>query len=105
MVRALEGIGLRRIEPVKGDAFDATLHQAISQQPSDEVKPGAIVSVASIGYALGDRVLRPARVVVRPSEGVTLEVKGSPADGGCACGPSCCGGNGKKGQEQRDADV
>lgn len=108
MVRALEGLGLKRISPVRGEAFDALVHQAISQQATDEVKPGAIVSVASIGYALGDRVLRPARVIVRPTEGMNLEVKG--AGGGtpgeaCSCGPSCCGGKGAKQTEQRDADV
>jgi molecular chaperone GrpE len=39
------------------------VHEALSQQPSEHPE-GAIVEVWQRGYRLGDRVARPARVVV-----------------------------------------
>jgi molecular chaperone GrpE len=46
-----------------GHAFDPNLHEAISQQDSDQ-PPGTIVQVLQRGYRSGDRLLRPALVVV-----------------------------------------
>lgn len=43
--------------------FDPNLHEAISQQESDQ-PPGTIVQVLQRGYRSGDRLLRPALVVV-----------------------------------------
>jgi molecular chaperone GrpE len=43
--------------------FDPHLHEALLSQPSDEDE-GAIIEVIQKGYQLGDRVLRPARVVI-----------------------------------------
>ncbi|MGH3017197.1 MAG: nucleotide exchange factor GrpE [Gaiellaceae bacterium] len=43
--------------------FDPHEHEALLTQPS-EAEEGAIVEVIQKGYRLGDRVLRPARVVV-----------------------------------------
>ena len=43
--------------------FDPHVHEALLTQPSDEAD-GAILQVIQKGYRLGDRVLRPARVVV-----------------------------------------
>jgi molecular chaperone GrpE len=47
-----------------GQPFDPNLHQAILQQPSREVPPGTVVTVAQEGYQLHDRVVRPAQVIV-----------------------------------------
>jgi molecular chaperone GrpE len=44
--------------------FDPNLHEAISQQETDEFPPGTVVTVLQRGYRLGDRLLRPALVVV-----------------------------------------
>jgi molecular chaperone GrpE len=44
-------------------AFDPNLHEAISQQDSDK-PPGTVVQVLQRGYRAGDRLLRPALVVV-----------------------------------------
>ncbi len=46
-----------------GQPFDPNLHEAISQQESD-APPGTIVQQLQRGYRLGDRLLRPALVVV-----------------------------------------
>jgi molecular chaperone GrpE len=43
--------------------FDPHIHEALLTQPSAE-DDGAILQVIQKGYRLGDRVLRPARVVV-----------------------------------------
>jgi molecular chaperone GrpE len=64
--RALLGIlhreGVAEIE-TEG-AFDPHVHEALLAQPADGAEPGSVVQVLQKGYRLGDRVLRPARVVV-----------------------------------------
>ncbi|HWM14301.1 MAG TPA: nucleotide exchange factor GrpE [Gaiellaceae bacterium] len=57
----LEKEGLVEIE-TDGE-FDPHVHEALLSQPSDE-DDGAILQVIQKGYRLGDRVLRPARVVI-----------------------------------------
>ncbi len=44
--------------------FDPHLHEAISQQPTDEFSPGTVVAVAQAGYRMHDRVVRPSQVLV-----------------------------------------
>src|SRR5213594_1306277 len=59
--------GLAEIE-TDGE-FDPHVHEALLSQPSDE-EEGSVIEVVQKGYKLGDRVLRPARVVVaEPPEG------------------------------------
>jgi len=43
--------------------FDPHVHEALLSQPS-EAEEGSVLDVLQKGYVLGDRVLRPARVVV-----------------------------------------
>ncbi|MGH3036514.1 MAG: nucleotide exchange factor GrpE, partial [Gaiellaceae bacterium] len=59
--RTLEKEGLVEIETDAG--FDPHVHEALLTQPSEEDE-GAILQVIQKGYRLGDRVLRPARVVI-----------------------------------------
>ena len=47
-----------------GDRFDPARHEAIAVQPSAELPDRTILSVERSGFALGDRVIRPAQVVV-----------------------------------------
>lgn len=56
--------GISRIEVEPGSAFDPNLHQAVMEQPSDEVAPGHVVQVLQHGFLIHDRVLRPASVIV-----------------------------------------
>jgi molecular chaperone GrpE len=58
---ALAKEGLVEIET--NGKFDPHVHEALLTQPSDEDE-GAIIEVLQKGYRLGDRVLRPARVVI-----------------------------------------
>ncbi|MDX6692242.1 MAG: molecular chaperone GrpE [Solirubrobacteraceae bacterium] len=47
-----------------GDPFDPERHEAIDVRMTDDVPDRTVLDVARSGYALGDRVLRPAQVVV-----------------------------------------
>jgi molecular chaperone GrpE len=58
---ALRREGLAEIET--NGHFDPHVHEALLSQPSDQDE-GAILEVAQKGYRLGDRVVRPARVVI-----------------------------------------
>jgi len=51
------------VEIDTGGAFDPHVHEALLAQPS-EADEGTVIGVIQKGYLLGDRVLRPARVVV-----------------------------------------
>lgn len=61
--KALTDHGITPIE-ADGQPFDPAVHQAVQQQPSEEHEPGTVLQVVEPGYTLGDRVLRPARVIV-----------------------------------------
>jgi molecular chaperone GrpE len=73
----LEGVKLvaRQFEEVLGrhhcvriqahnEPFDPHLHEAVSQQPSDEHPAGTVLLVTQAGYQLHDRVVRPSQVIV-----------------------------------------
>ena len=63
----LEGLGVKRINPL-GQPFDPALHEAVSSVPaSADASPGTVVGIVRPGYLIGDEVLRPAQVAV--SEG------------------------------------
>jgi len=46
------------------EPFDPHRHEAILQQPSDDVPAGIVTQVTQIGYRLHDRVVRPTQVIV-----------------------------------------
>ncbi len=48
----------------KGKAFDPHIHEAVARVPSTSVAAGAVVEELVKGYNMGDRLLRPASVVV-----------------------------------------
>jgi molecular chaperone GrpE len=58
---ALAKEGLAEIET--GGTFDPHTQEALLSQPSD-AEEGSVIQVLQKGYSLGDRVLRPARVVI-----------------------------------------
>jgi molecular chaperone GrpE len=68
---ALAAHGLKEINPV-GEAFDPHQHEAISHEPSADVKAEHVLKVVRTGYVLNGRLLRPASVIVssgKPAEG------------------------------------
>jgi molecular chaperone GrpE len=62
LAAALEREGLAEIET--NGVFDPHVHEALLSQPSSDQAEGTVLEVVQKGYRLGDRVLRPARVVV-----------------------------------------
>jgi molecular chaperone GrpE len=67
LAELLQKQGLKEIDT--GGKFDPHVHEALLSQPS-EAEEGSVIEVVQKGYKLGDRVLRPARVVVAgPPEG------------------------------------
>ena len=57
----LERNGVQEIETA--GRFDPHVHEALLSQPS-EADEGSVIDVVQKGYTLGDRVVRPARVVI-----------------------------------------
>ncbi|WP_062528597.1 nucleotide exchange factor GrpE [Demequina rhizosphaerae] len=64
---ALAGLGWSAYG-ASGDAFDPQLHEALMSQPSGEVSEPTVQHVAQPGHKVGERVLRPARVIVAQPE-------------------------------------
>ena len=60
---AFDKFGIEVVDPV-GQPFDPQLHEAMSMQPSGTAIPGSVLAVLQKGYRIGDRLLRPARVIV-----------------------------------------
>lgn len=60
---ALERNGVQQI-PALGRTFDPNVHEAVGVEPRRDVAPGQITRVLQAGYQLGDRVIRPSRVMV-----------------------------------------
>ena len=60
---ALEQVGIKEVDP-HGEPFDPALHEAMAMAPSEGAEPGTVIEVFQKGYAIHDRLLRAARVVV-----------------------------------------
>lgn len=59
----LQRVGIERIRAI-GERFDPSLHDAIQQQEVESPAPGTVLAEVMAGYKLGDRLVRPAMVVV-----------------------------------------
>jgi molecular chaperone GrpE len=70
LVQVMEKFNIEEIDP-KGAPFDPTRHQAMTMQENQELPPNTVVAVMQKGYALNERLLRPAMVIVSkaPEEG------------------------------------
>jgi molecular chaperone GrpE len=55
--------GVRKLEP-KGQKFDPNFHEALYEAHDETIPPGTVAHVVEEGFAIGDRVLRPAKVGV-----------------------------------------
>ena len=82
LLAAFESNGLKSVSPAAGDRFDPHLHQAMMEQDSPDLAPGAVIQCLQPGYELLGRLVRPAMVVVAsrgsggaaPSEGPGVRV-------------------------------
>jgi len=59
----LDQLGVRQMG-ASGESFDPRLHEAITLDESADVPEGTIIQVVRSGYMLGDRIIRPAQVIV-----------------------------------------
>lgn len=55
--------GVRKLDP-KGQKFDPNFHEALYEAHDETVPPGTVAHVVEEGFAIGERVLRPAKVGV-----------------------------------------
>jgi molecular chaperone GrpE len=76
MQRLLAKHGVKPIE-AEGQKFDPHKHQAMFEVPDPTRPEGTVVQVVQTGFAIGDRVLRPAMVGIAKGGGAT----GQPAEG------------------------
>lgn len=60
---AIGGFGLTPVD-AHGKPFDPKIHEAIAHQPSAEVPDHTVMLQTRRGYMLGERLLRPAQVIV-----------------------------------------
>ncbi len=63
--QVLENAGVKEIQ-AEGQQFDPNVHEAIQEAPGED---GKVLSVVQRGYMLGDRVIRPAMVIVGRGQG------------------------------------
>ena len=70
--RAFTELGVEKIDAA-GKPFDPNFHEAVAEEPSDTVPAGTVIRQWSMGCRMGDRLLKPAMVVV--SSGPAAEEK------------------------------
>jgi molecular chaperone GrpE len=61
--QSLTKFGVKRVE-TKGQKFDPSFHQAMFEVDKPDAAPGTVADEIQVGYAIGERVLRPALVSV-----------------------------------------
>jgi molecular chaperone GrpE len=79
-LNVLERNGVKRLDPA-GEPFNPHQHQAMTEIEDPEVAPGTIVQVYQPGYVLGDRILRPAMVIVAKGGPSTAKPRAAEAEG------------------------
>jgi molecular chaperone GrpE len=66
-IDTLAKLGVERVATV-GQPFDPAVHEAVQQVESADLPPGSIAQELLAGYHVGERLIRPAMVVVaRPA--------------------------------------
>ena len=80
LLAAFESNSLKTVTPSAGDRVDPHLHQAMMEQDSPDLAPGAVIQCLQPGYELLGRLVRPAMVVVASRN------SGGAASGGDALG-------------------
>jgi molecular chaperone GrpE len=63
LTTVLDQLGVRQLG-TPGELFDPRWHEAITTEARADVPEGTILQVLQPGYALGERMIRPAQVVV-----------------------------------------
>lgn len=76
---AFERHAVRKIVP-KGEPFNAHFHQAVAEVPSKDVPSGHVLEVIQPGYAIDERLVRAAMVVVAKAQAGEAAAAGSQVD-------------------------
>ncbi len=79
LLNVFEKYDIRRIEPEPGEPFSHELHHAMYEVETPDHRPGVVAEVMQVGYRMGDRLLRPARVGIAK---LPVPVPEQPASGG-----------------------
>ena len=61
--KVLADAGLEQLDPT-GQEFDPNCHEALMQQPSEDIPENHVVTVFMKGYKLKNKILKPAKVIV-----------------------------------------
>jgi molecular chaperone GrpE len=77
--RTVNGLGLVTFGAV-GDEFDPRIHEALMHTYSDDVSGPVCQLVLQVGYSLGERILRPARVAVAEPNPSSEQASGDGAE-------------------------
>ena len=77
--RAMEELNVTVLETA-GAKFDPELHDAMSQEYSDTIPEGCIIREMRKGYKMGERLLRPANVIVSKGREADHTSENFPAD-------------------------
>lgn len=59
----MDNLGLERISDVDVE-FDPTIHDGVLRQPSEDIAAGNVSAVLREGYKRGERIIRPAQVMI-----------------------------------------
>ncbi|MCE9616204.1 MAG: nucleotide exchange factor GrpE [Lentisphaerae bacterium] len=87
LIAVLGKFGLQPLEAA-GQTFDPARHEAISHLPSETVPENGILVQTRRGYLLGDKLLRPAQVVVSSGNPHAAPPPGAPAPEGGSAAPT-----------------
>lgn len=82
----------------KGEPFDPNIHEALTHMYSPDVTETTCVEIFQPGYKVGERILRPARVVVAEPGGETAQAE--PAEA-----PEAAGGDEPPAEPAAEADA
>jgi molecular chaperone GrpE len=74
-----EQLGVRQIG-APGERFDPRWHEAIATEMRSDVPEGTVLRVARPGYVIGERIIRPAQVVVARAPAAVSGAQGQPGD-------------------------
>lgn len=61
--KAMNELGVEKVDAL-GAKFNPELHEALANEASEDIPEGNVIKQWSCGYRLGERLLRPAKVVV-----------------------------------------
>lgn len=75
--KAMDELGVTKFNAV-GEKFNPELHEAVANEPSDEIEEGIVIRQWFSGYKLGERLLRPASVVVSSGPAVEEAIEDEP---------------------------